>query len=168
MIDIEQPAMALNASDCPPPMRMWHTWEVKSHYKRPDIIGWAAEVARGAPGGKLKSIVICSHADPGNLLLGEGFKKSHTSLFKGWKNLVEMIFLQGCAIAAGDGYSFCSEVAVYANCYVVASTRIQEISRSITTMPYGKIDVFEGMTITFGPNGKAVNKLQFPNRWVKD
>lgn len=168
MIDIEQPAMALNAPDCPPPMRMWNTWNVGANFKRADIIGWVAEVARGAPGGKLKSVVICSHANPAHLLIGEGFKKAHTGLFKAWKGIVEMVFLQGCAIAAGDGYSFCSEIAFHANCYVVASTRIQEISRSITTMPYRKIDVFEGMTITFGPNGKAVNKLQFPNRWVKD
>jgi hypothetical protein len=166
MIDIEQPAMALNASDCPPPMLMSNTWEVKSNYRRTGIISWVADVARGAPGGKLKNVVICSHANPGHLLLGEGFKRAHTHLFKAWKNLVEMVYLQGCAIASGEGYSFCSEIAVYANCYVVASTRIQEIDR--TSMPFGKIDVFEGMTITFGPNGKAVNKLQFPNQWVKD
>jgi hypothetical protein len=168
MISIDQPAMALNAPDCPPPMRMWNTWEVQSNFKRHDIIGWVTEVAKNAPGGKLKSLVICSHATPGNLLIGEGFTRRNTPLFKAWRNLVDMIFLQGCAIAAGEGYSFCSEMAVYASCCVVASTRIQEISNSITTMPYGKIDIFEGMTITFGPNGKAVNKLQFPNQWVAD
>lgn len=166
MIDIEQPAMALNAVDCPPPMKMWNSWDVQGHFKRRDIINWTAEVAKTAPGGKLKSVVICCHADPAHLYLGEGFKKPHTYLFKAWKGLVDVIYLQGCSIAAGDGYSFCSEIAVYAGCYVVAATVLQKIRA--TTLPPGKIDVFEGMTITFGPNGKPVTKLSFPTAWTKD
>lgn len=166
MITIEQPAMALNAIDCPPPMKMWNSWDVHPHYKRIDIINWVADVAINAPGGKLKSIVICCHADPAHLYLGEGFKKPHTYLFKKWKDLVDVIYLQGCSIAAGDGYSFCSEIAFYARCYVVAATVLQEVKA--TSMPPGQIDVFEGMTITFGPNGKAVNKLRFPANWTKD
>lgn len=160
MFDIEQPAMALNDVRDYDLAQMWNTWDIQPNYKRGDIISWAATVAKGAPGGKLKSIVICCHANPGYLQLGEGFYRKHSHLFKSWKNLVDVIYFRGCSFAAGEGKLFCMEIAHYANCYVVASTKDQYTYQN-RPLPPGKLDIYEGMTITFGPTGKVLSKLRF-------
>ncbi len=167
MFNIEQPAMAINDVRDFDLAQMWNTWDVQPHYKRTDIINWAAKVASGAPGGKLKSIVVCCHANPAYLQLGEGFEQRHVHLFKGWKNLVEIIYFRGCSLAQGDGYAFCAAIAAYANCYVVASVKDQETFQN-KRLPPGKLDIYEGMTITFGPNGKPVIKLRFAENTRKD
>lgn len=168
MFNVDQPAMALNDTRAPAAAQMWNSWDVYPHYKRSEIINWTARVASGAPGGKLKSIVVCSHALPGDLILGEGFQKQHSHLFAAWKNLVDIIFFHGCELAAGDGYQLCSEIAFYAKCYVVVSTELQSSGEGLSLLPPGQLDVYEGWTLTFGPNGKLANKLRFPSRYVGD
>lgn len=158
--NIEQPAMALNATDCPGPPRMWNTWDVLEHYKRIDIINWTRTVAQGAPGGKLKSIVINCHGAPGYLYLGQGFGSQNTPLFKAWKGLVEMIYITSCKIAAGHGRQFCAAIAANTEAYVVASTIIQEAPNNAA--PAGQLDFYEGPTLTFDPKGKLVTKMTFP------
>jgi hypothetical protein len=152
MFNIEQPAMALNAVDDPPPATMWNTWDIYPTYSREHIINWTAKVAGGAPGGKLKSVVICCHAKPGDLRLGEGFDRRHTYLFARWAGLVEVIYLRGCAIAyiktpgaktVGDGNLFCSEIAKYAKCYVVASTE-KQWTLPVNNLPPGQLDMTVG------------------------
>jgi hypothetical protein len=157
---IEQPAMALNAVDCPGPPRMWNTWDVQGHYRRIDIVNWTKTVAEGAPGGKLKSIVINCHGSPGYLHLGEGFGSQNTHLFARWKGLVEMIYITSCTIAAENGRAFCAAIAAYTEAYVVASTIIQEAPN--TAAGPGQVDFFEGPTLTFDPKGKLVSKMTFP------
>lgn len=160
MITIEQPAMALNDVRDYDLAQMWNTRTVQPSDKRDNIINATADVARGAPGGKLKNIVVCCHANPAYLQLGEGFSKQHTYMFKKWKGLVDFIYFRGCSLAAGEGYLFCMEIAAYAKCYVVASTKVQYTYQN-RLLPFGKLDIYEGMTITFDPSGKAVVKLRF-------
>lgn len=65
MIDVEQPAIALNSHDAPGRVRMWNTWDVEQDTTREHIVEWVAQVARTTPGGKLKNIVINCHGKPG-------------------------------------------------------------------------------------------------------
>ena len=58
MITIIQSAMTLNAEDVPgPEYHMSHT------------LGWSGKVAKGAPGGKLKALVMNSHGSPAYLYM---------------------------------------------------------------------------------------------------
>lgn len=160
MITIEQPAMALDDVRDFSLAQMWNTWNIQPTDTREQIIHGTATVARGASGGKLKNIVVCCHGSPGYLQLGQGFDRSHASLFTHWAGLVDKIWIRACNFAfiqsprapnSGDGNLFCSAMAQAAQCYVVASTETQYTASS--SLPYGKLDGYEGLVLSYGPQG---------------
>ena len=162
MIEIEQPAMAVNDVRDLTPAQMWNTWYVQPGDAREYILDWVEHVARhNSPAGKLKNLVFCCHGEPGYLQLGEGFDKNHTYLFSAWAGLIETIWIRACQFtyfpkpgtqALGAGGSFCSEIAQYARCQVIASMDPLYLGQQ-KPLAFGKLDGFEGLTLLYRPDG---------------
>jgi len=76
--------------------QMWNTWNIQHNESRQHIINWVAQVARNAPGGKLKNLVLSCHGLPGYLQLGQGFNRTQINIFAGWRGLIEKIWLPNC------------------------------------------------------------------------
>lgn len=172
MITLEQPSMGLNDPRHHLNVQMWNTWYVTQTENRQHMINWVASVARGAPGGKLKNVVFSCHGSPSFVQLGEGFDRRHAALFRAWSGLVEKIWFRACQVAliqtpgspaTGDGNLFCSDVAKAANCYVVASTETQWTPPQ--TLPYGKLDTFEGLVLSYGPGGDVTWSNRYGSNW---
>lgn len=169
MIEIEQPAMAVNDVRDLTPAQMWNTWYVQPTDTRKRILDWVAHVARySTAAGKLNNLVLCCHGAPGSLELGEGFDKNHTPLFAAWAGLIETIWIRACQFtyfpkpgtqALGAGGLFCSEIAQYARCQVIASMDALYIGQQ-KPLSYGELDGFEGLTLSYAPDGTVT-------RWYK-
>ena len=95
--------------------------------------------------------------------MGQGFDRSHVGVFRPWRGLVDKIWFRACSVArirtagattTGDGNLFCSGVAQAAQCYVVASTETQ-VAISNRVLPYGTLDSFEGLVLSYGPRGNV-------------
>ena len=172
MFDLVQPSIALNDEKLKASVEMWQSLCVRRTDTREYIINWTAGVARGAPGGKVKNIVINSHAFPAYLAFGQSFDLRHTYLFKNWKGLVENIWIPACFIAlpvngkTGNGHQFCSEIAVNANCNAIASTEEQWSAGK--PLPFGKLDTMEGYVVCYGPNGKVISVFDLPSKYQGD
>lgn len=162
MIDIEQPAMALNDVRDSTPAQMWNTFYVQPTDTRRHILTWATHVARNiTPSGKLKNIVICCQGKPGYLELGEGFDRTHAQLFAQWRGMVEQIWIRACQFsffpkpgtrAMGEGGVFCAEIAQAAQCNVIVSMDMLYIGCG-KSLPYGELDGFENLVMSFAPDG---------------
>ena len=155
MITLEEPHMAINSADITSRYQMWNTWSsVTSAQKREKIIRWVATVAKGAPGGKLKHLVINAHGSPAHFSIGEGFGKGDVKLFSGWIGLVDKIWLVACNVgeitSTADGNMFLFNIATNARCHVVASTESQ-YARAGRVYPYGQVDTFEGLVLSYSP-----------------
>jgi hypothetical protein len=169
MIKIEEPALALNDIRVGGRIRMSRNVRIRPDDARGNIVGCVATLASGVPGGRLKSLVLNSHAAPGYLLMGEGFWQPHTDLFERWAGLVDDIWITACSIASrcgfapgeklrdglkgqvGDGYLFCRNMAMKARCNVIASLNDQEVPNR--RIPNGSIDSYEGTLLCFKPTG---------------
>jgi hypothetical protein len=140
--------------------------------KRSKIINWVASVARSAPGGKLKHLVLSCHGLPGYLQLGEGINSEHLPLFAGWRGLIDKIWFPNCLVAkiptkaeqaklnrdypgwgASDGNVFCSSLAKIVQCHIVASTEIQ--CERVRDVPRDMMTSFEGLILSYSPNGSV-------------
>lgn len=172
MITLEQPSMALNDErHGHMTVRMWNTWGVRRNDTRQHIIDWVATVATRAQGRKLKNVVFSCHGAPGYLEMGEGFQREHATMFSRWAGLVEKIWFRACSVALiegsgtnSDGNLFCSEIARFGRCYVVASTETQWTRPTIGDvvwrgghhrLPFGQLDSFEGLVLSYGPDGNV-------------
>lgn len=182
MIDIGRPAIALNDTRVATSYFMTETIAVEEWASRKEVIDAVLNFARkpnadallpiyGVPLAKSRiQVVISCHGSPGYLQLGEGFRAQHTDLFVQWKGLVEKIWIVACSPArirnAGsvtDGNAFCSKIAKAASCYVVAGTQTQW-SRE-RNYPSYKIDSFEGLVLSYGPQGEVTWNHRYPSRW---
>jgi hypothetical protein len=148
MIKIDQPAMALNAENVPgPDYKMWNTWRVLKSEMPEKICGWVAEVAKGAPGGKLKNVIFNCHGNPGILRMGVGMDWTDLKHFELLKGLVDNIYLVACEVVSftggHDGNMFCCGIAKAAGANVYASSADQTTGLW-PTIPYGYIDGYEG------------------------
>jgi hypothetical protein len=165
--------------------QMWNTWNILENESREHIISWVAHVARGATGGKLKNLVLSCHGLPGYLQLGKGFNSTHLALFFEWRGLVEKIWLPNCLVARipdatmrtqmdrdypgwgmSDGNVFCSALAHQVHCYVVAATESQ-LDRPVT-VPMDMMTSFEGLVLSYGPNGNVTWFSRNPSTYVPD
>lgn len=182
MFTLEQPSMALNGTDITwSKIKMWNTWEVDRTQTREHIVEWVATVASGAPGGKLKNVVINCHGLPGFVGIGQGFNVNHVGLFRQWAGLVHKIWFVACLVAripdstmqasldatypgfgAGDGNVFCSRLAQNARCYVFASTEEQ---RNRGGYALGQMPTFEGLCLSYGPAGNVTWSHRYASDW---
>ena len=181
MITIDQAAMTLNSKVNPPIARyqMWNSWDIDGTHSIEHIVAWVATVAGGAPGGKLKNLVIQCHGSPGCLyqpLLGNGtFNRTNVGTMNSWAGLIEKIWVVACrpayidpacgptAFCNSDGNMFISEMARAAQCYVVASTETQ--LNVAKTYPFGKIPSYEGLVLSYGPGGGVTWSHRYPSSW---
>jgi hypothetical protein len=144
MIHLDGPHMGLNDSRSTNKVQMWNTWGVLQNETVDHMIGWVAEVAKKASGGKLKNMVFRCHGAPAFLLCGAGIRRSDASKFTAWRGLIDKIWFSACQVAyitppasagvcappssgtcplptgsgpaSGDGNMFCSEIAQAAQC----------------------------------------------------
>ena len=179
MITLEGPHMGLNDSRSTNRVQMWNTWNVTTTETVDHMIEWVAEVARGAPGGKLRNMVFRCHGSPAYLQCGAGIGRSDTGKFSAWNGLVDKIWFSACLVgritpgaanapgpASGDGNMFCSEIARAARCYVVASTELQVIGTN-RVLPYGCLDTFEGLVLSYGPGGNVTWDNRYPSTYQR-
>jgi hypothetical protein len=176
MITLDAPNMGLNDARAPARVTMWNTWDVNASESREHIIDWVAHVARNAPGGKLKNVVFSCHGNASIVEMGQGFNRSHATLFAGWAGLVEKIWFRACLVARistpgsptfGDGNLFCSDIAKAARCHVVAPTELQtEFSGRV--LPYSRLDTFEGLLLSYGPNGNVTWSTRYPSTYQRN
>jgi len=171
MIKIDAPALALNDIQVPGHFHLSRNVKVHRDDSRENLVNCVAAIAAGAPGGRLKNLVLNCHGAPGYLIMGEEFWAPHTNLFERWAGLIDNIWITACQIASrcpatayawpdwlknigqpGDGYLFCREIAIRARSNVIASVVNQEPPIN-TGIPNGHIDAFEGMVLCFGPTG---------------
>ena len=192
MIHLDGPHMGLNDSRSTNKVQMWNTWAVLQNEAVDHMIGWVAEVAKKAPGGKLKNMVFRCHGAPAFLLCGAGIRRSDTSKFSAWRGLIEKIWFSACQVAyitppasagvcappssgtcplptgsgpaSGDGNMFCSEIAQAAQCYVVASTELQVIGVN-RVLPYGCLDTYEGLVLSYSPDGSVSWSHRYPSTY---
>ena len=173
MITMKFPHMVLNAEDYyGPHYKMWNTYTVPVSHVADSILAWTATVAKGAPGGKLGSLVIHCHGYEVNshggygLQLGTGVQRHHTPLFGYLKGLVDEIYIVACKAAEisvpgtkgdGDGNLFCCEIAKNAGADVYASTATQSPGfwNDLVGIPYGKIDDYEGDVYRWRADGSC-------------
>jgi hypothetical protein len=180
MFRLERPSMAINdcrASDQDGRLRQFRletNWIVGPADTRASILTRVVAVARSAAGGRLKNLVLSGHGSPGHLAVGEGFSTDHVSLFAQWRGLVEKIWLPDCRVAAvaipadratggRNGQVFCSRIARFAACYVVASTDTQLDLPGCA--PADMMTSFEGLVQSFGPNGAITWQHRYPSTY---
>lgn len=182
MIQLDQPSMALNSPQISwSKILMWNTWEVAENTRVEHIVGWVAAVARAAPGGKLKNVVINCHGLPGWVGIGQGFNYTHLGMFRAWNGLVESILFVACLVAriptaeyqaeldtsypgwgTGDGNIFCSDLAKNTGAYVLASTEEQ---RNKGGYSIGQVPSFEGLVMCYNPRGGVEYSYRNPSDW---
>jgi len=176
MITIEQPAMVLNAVTPPPQIaryQMWNSWDVQPAANSGRIIENCRTVARSAPGGKLKNLIIQCHGAPGQISIGQGFDRSNVGLFSGLQGCVELIWIVACQPARisvtcspgtfcpADGNLFISEMARAAQCEIIAPTETQT-NRSIT-YAFGMIPSYEGLIVKYNRLGRIYWSQRYPS-----
>jgi hypothetical protein len=172
MISLASPHMGVNDPRAPVKVRMWNTWNIKKAEKRAHIVNWVAAVARTAPGGRLKNVVFSCHGSAASLQMGQGFKRAHAGMFRAWAGLVDKVWFRACSVAriqkkGSNGHLFCSEVARAAKCYVVASTEFQ-VDPTGRVLPYGQLDTFEGLLLSYGPDGKPSWSKRYVSTYQRD
>jgi len=173
---LEQPSMAVNDSRLAAQVQMWNTRLVHANDSLGNIFDNIVSVAKSAPGGKLKNLVFNCHGFPGYLQMGEGIDRVSAVIFRMLsrpKPLVDTIWLRSCLVARiqkpgdpvqGDGNLFCSEIAQYAQCMVLASTTEQKTHDFVRLHPFGCIDEWEGTVLCYGPKGNVVDSTTYP-KW---
>lgn len=164
MFTLQQPSMALNSADISwSKIMMWNTWEVDKKQTREHIVEWVSVVAKGAPGRKLKNLIINCHGSPGFVGIGQGFGATNLGLFKQWTGLVHKIWFVACNVAQiPAGHAFCSTLAQNAKCYVYASTAQQRNRGGYKT---GQMPTFEGLCLSYGPKGDITWSHRYSEDW---
>lgn len=171
MIEIPQPAMVCNAeniADSFLPYKMWNTRTVTKDVPISWLIQNIVDVAKTAPGGILKSLVLNSHGAHGQIHLGKGIYESTAPRFAPLKGLVGDIFIVSCGVAGSgpskydrslflDGWPLCTELAKQSGAYVYAPKSNQSQSRRDRSsgIPYGYVDDVEGEAFVFLPDGSS-------------
>ncbi len=178
MITLDGPHMGLNDSRSTNKVQMWNTWNVTQTESVDHMIGWVAQVARGAPGGKLKNVVFRCHGAPAYLQCGAGIRRADTAKFSAWRGLIDKIWFSACQVgyitpgtgsapgpASGDGNMFCCEISKAARCHVVAGTELQVIGVN-RVLPYGCLDTYEGLVLSYSPpDGNVTWSHRYPSTY---
>ncbi|HSB64664.1 MAG TPA: hypothetical protein VLJ18_10885 [Thermoanaerobaculia bacterium] len=175
MIDLEQPSLGLNSHhDHHVHVQMWNTGDVPASKPAVEIAEWIRLVAVSAPGGRLKNVVFSCHGSPGHIGIGTGIGTTDIPAFArllvSGRPLVAKYWFRCCQVAqiaaantAADGNRFCSAFAVTTGAYVVASTELQWSHGR--TLPFGQLDGFEGLVLSYGPAGNITWQTRYRSGW---
>ena len=177
MIEIPQPALALNSSDFGPSdhYRMQYNTVVPRSWSVQNIAD-SISTTIAAAGGRLSSLVINAHgmAGPDGVALGTGLHYGSIAPLFVFSGQIGRIYLCACQVAdTGAGYEFCRFLSLQLNAPVVASKEPQTIGTSdregvgttgagAGVFFYGQvrenfIDNFEGTTYEFLPDGSRTD-----------
>lgn len=175
MIKAAFPHMALNSHNVPgEEYEMWNTMKVAKSTHIVHLLDWVKKVAKGAPGGKLQTLIFNSHGRPGKISIGQGIRRKDVEKFRVLKGFVVRIWIVACSVAkirrAGtitDGNWFCYRLAQESGAYVTASSVKQRGPRKNKTvrnwheweekndsLPYGYIDDWELPVHRWTPKGE--------------
>ena len=179
MIQIPQPALALNSHNVPQPiLRMWNYGVVPATNSPDEIMGWIQHIAASAPGRKLKSLVLNCHGMGRSgqlgygLAIGTGIFHTNVHSFNQINGMVETIYITACGAShiargataggSGDGHYLISSIAREAGAMVVASTELQLPAPSI---PTNFIDSFEGLVTIYNKFGHLISTVRNPSTY---
>jgi hypothetical protein len=175
MITIEQPSLGLNSHhDHHVHVRMWNTGDVPATKPPNEIAEWIRRVALSAPDGRLRNVVISCHGSPGHIGIGTGIGSGDIPHFgrlaPAGRPLVAKFWFRCCQVAripasggGSDGHQFCSRFASTTKAYVVASTELQWSHGR--TLPFGQLDGFEGLVLSYGPDGRISWQNRYRSGW---
>lgn len=176
MISLDQPSLGLNSThNHHVHVRMWNTGDVPASKPAGEIAEWIRRVAATAPGRRLANVVISCHGAPGFIGLGAGIGPADIPLFarlvEGDTPMVSKFWFRCCQVAriatpgaSSDGNTFCSAFARTTRAYVVASTESQWSHPR--TLPFGKLDGFEGLVLSYGPDGNVSWNTRYRSGWT--
>jgi len=169
MITINQPAIALNDVRVKTSYWMRGTQSIEENESCVRIFERVVQFAKAEDDGKINVVINC-HGTPGRLQIGQGVGRSDLPMFSLWYGIVEKIWITSCGVgfidsegSETDGNYFCSQMAKWANCYVVAPTETQFSEEKI--YPFGEIDSFEGLVLSYGPKGDVTWRHRYPSDW---
>jgi hypothetical protein len=171
MMEIPQPAMAMNSHDVPgAEYKMTNTWKVAADVTPQHMMGWAANVFKGFKEklpNNITTLIINCHGllrnDRGGfgLDIGTGIRRDDAVQSEKLAPYCDQITITACqaaiitnADAPGDGNLLMSAFAKAAQAYVTASTADQI---GALWLPSGYIDDWEGTVLTYGPEGNVVS-----------
>ena len=162
MITLNPPHVALNDSRSNMTLNMTHNIPVSPNDSAGYIINRVRDINASS---QLENVVFNCHGSPGGLQMGTGFSINQALLFRRWRGKVKKVWFYACSVArdsscscapgAGtSGSAFCAAVARNARCYVLAPTELQvESAQEMRGLPPGSLDTFEGMLLSFDPDG---------------
>lgn len=179
MIEIPQPALALNSHDVPQPiLRMWNFGVVPASNSPVTIMGWIQHVAASAPNRRLKSLVLNCHGIGRSgqlgygLSIGTGINHANVHSFNLINGLVETIYITACGAShiargatpggSGDGHYLISSIAREAGAMVVAATELQLPAPAI---PTNFIDSYEGLVTIYNKFGHLISTVRSPSTY---
>ncbi len=151
---------------------MWNTGNAPATKTPSEIAQWILLVARAAPGGRLRNVVFSCHGSPGQIHIGTGIALADVPKFSrlvvDGRPLVDKFWFRCCSIARAPagGHGFCRAFARTTKAYVVASTETQW-SRP-RTLPFGRLDGFEGLVLSYGPSGRITWQRRYTSGWTAE
>jgi hypothetical protein len=159
------PHMVLNSHDVPPPdYEMWNSWKVGPNETADHMVEWIREVAKGAQGKKLATLIFNAHGSPGTIHVGKGISSGDVMKFYGLNGFVTEIWIVACRVAGDDsdvasltylGSDFCKDLAITSGATVTAATKNQPSSGPVSIPPW-HIDAWVGKIIKVNPQGNPV------------
>ena len=170
MIKLQQPSLALHSDDVPGyKYRMWQTWKMPRGASASDVVYWINWAIDRSPVMELNNVLINCHGGPGTLYVGGAGNGGRTitagdlGVFKNVRRgSLGTIYIVACELAASSGKNplgknFCSQLAINAECFVVAADAVQSVDfwYQVFSHPYGSFDDYEGMVTEFSPSGSS-------------
>lgn len=172
MIKMKQPALVVHSHDVPGHRyQMMFTWNLLPKATPQQIVNWILYAKGGYFGARrnrLENVIINCHGEAGKLYIGgecnPAFEIYDVHYFSALRGLnIGTIWLVACQVSnqkgvatGGIGKDFCTALAQYAGCDVIASADTQYVNVSfyVRGCPWGCIDGFEGLTYRFKPTGE--------------
>jgi len=186
MITITSPSMVLNDSRSNRRFTMDATVSVSPTTSQRKLVDRVVAVAGRAHGNRIDNLVLNAHGLPGRFQIGTGLNINTMAPWADVKDKVFKIWFRGCLVARnasqdtsahgdhaalqalganGNGHEFMREFARLTGCYVVAPTEIQSAARQRTSYPRGQMDGYEGLVLSYDPQGTISWQRRYPSCW---
>src|SRR5215475_2088043 len=140
MIKLRQPSVVLHSDDVPGyKYRMWQTWKMPRGASASDVVYWINWAIDRSPEMELHNVLINCHGGPGTLYVGGAGNGGKTitapdlGIFKNVRRgSLGTIYIVACEVTKNDGTNplgkdFCRQLAINAECFVVAADAIQSV-----------------------------------------
>jgi hypothetical protein len=171
VITLPTPSMALNAWNMTgwgyPRYKLWNSWMMAESETLDHIVGWVGEVAKAAPGGKLRCLVVNSHGSCGRARLSKpvALDKSNADEFAPLKGKIDHILISACSVIGvkpgedgfwnDPGVEMSRALARATGARVYASNETQSMDVTYVLLGgHGDIDGFEGYVLCMPPSGQ--------------